>query len=226
MSEALVASKGRTMVASFAALLFAMSIATSAHATGPLVALDTSLGRIVVELDTDRAPQTSYNFLRYVADRHYDGTLFHRVMEGFVVQGGGLTPDMEEKPTHEPIANEAKNGLSNVAGTIAMAREDAVNSATSQFFINVVDNLRLDHVNVPPEGVTLVRRGKEVFYSQADADKVFGYAVFGHVVQGQDVVERMRHVAVKTVEHGKETFENVPIEPVVIRKAVLLPPSN
>ena len=197
-----------------------------ARAAGPQVALDTSLGRIVVELDAANAPVSTANFLRYVAEGHYDRTIFHRVVENFVVQGGGLGEDMTEKPTHEPIVNEARSvsrgGSSNLTGTIAMAREAAVDSATSQFYINVADNVRLDHVDVPPEGIAITRGGKETFVAQADAARVFGYAVFGRVVEGMDVVERIRHVPVHTVQAG-ETYENVPIEPIVIRKAVLLP---
>ena len=198
-------------------------VATVAWAAGPQVAFETSMGRIVVELDPDRAPVTSRNFLRYVDERHYDGTIFHRVVEDFVIQGGGMAADLKERPTHEPIANEAKNGLSNVAGSIAMARETAIDSATAQFYINVVDNLRLDHVEVPPEGVTVTRRGKELFVPQAEADRVYGYAVFGRVVEGLDVVERIRHVAVKTAMSGTDELENVPVEPVLIQKAVRLP---
>lgn len=194
-----------------------------ASAAGPRVALDTTMGRIVVELDLDHAPATSRNFMRYVGEGHYDGTLFHRVVEDFVIQGGGLGPDLDERKTHEPVVNEAANGLSNLTGTIAMAREDAPDSATSQFFINVADNVRLDHVDVPPEGTTVMRRGQPMHVMPADASRVFGYAVFGHVVEGQDVVERIRHVPVHTVEHG-ETFENVPVDPVVLRKATLLNP--
>jgi peptidyl-prolyl cis-trans isomerase A (cyclophilin A) len=192
-----------------------------ASAADPRVAFDTSMGRIVVELDIGHAPITCRNFMRYVSEGHYDGTLIHRVVADFVIQGGGLTPDMVEKKTREAIPNEARNGLSNVTGTIAMAREDAPNSATAQFYINVADNLRLDHVEVPPEGVTVTRRGKETFVPKAEADRVFGYAVFGHVVEGMDVVERIRQVPVHTVEAG-ETYENVPVDAIVIRKAVLL----
>ena len=204
-------------------------VSGAAIAAGPRVALDTSMGRIVVELDTDRAPITSRNFLRYADDGHYDGTLFHRVVEAFVIQGGGLTPDMREKPTRPPIVNEARSpaqgGLSNATGTIAMARETAVDSATSQFFINVADNVRLDHVDVPAEGVTITRGGRETFIPRAEADRVFGYAVFGRVVDGMDVVERMRHVPVQTVQAG-ETYENVPVAPIVINKATRLPPTQ
>ena len=205
-------------VASIASLWSAL-----ASAAGPRVALDTTMGRIVVELDLDHAPATSRNFMRYVGEGHYDGTVFHRVVEDFVIQGGGFGPDLDERNTHEPVVNEAANGLSNLTGTIAMAREDAPDSATSQFFINVADNVRLDHVDVPPEGTTVMRRGQPMHVMLADASRVFGYAVFGHVVEGQDVVERIRHVPVHTVEHG-ETFENVPVDPVVLRKATLLNP--
>ncbi|MEO8936127.1 MAG: peptidylprolyl isomerase [Burkholderiaceae bacterium] len=213
------------MLASIASVVVFLS-ANAAAAAGPQVAFETTMGRVVVELDPERAPLSSRNFLHYVAEGHYDGTLFHRVMEGFVIQGGGLTPDRQQKPTHAPIVNEAANGLSNLTGTLAMARENAVDSATSQFFINVVDNLRLDHVDVPPEGVTVTRSGKDVFVARAEASRVFGYAVFGRVVGGMDVVERIRYVATTTVDRGGEVFENVPVEPVIIRKAVLLPPTN
>ena len=215
-----------------AATALALGIAVCcgpAFAAAPRVAFETTVGRIVVELDPEHAPVTCRNFVRYVSEGHYDGTLIHRVMEGFVIQGGGLSPSMDEKPTHEPIVNEARSaaggGLSNVAGSLAMAREDAVDSATAQWFINVVDNPRLDHVDVPPEGVTVMRRGRPLFVTPAEADRVFGYAVFGRVVDGMDVVERIRHVAVGTVVRG-ETYENVPVEPIVIKKAVLLPSSN
>ena len=206
-----------------ASLAFAVSI-LSACALGPpdphpRVALDTTMGRIVVELDAVRAPVTTANFLAYTRDGHYDGTIFHRVVEDFVVQGGGHLPSMVEKPTRAPIVNEARNGLSNVTGTIAMAREAEIESATSQFFINVVDNLRLDHVDVPPEGATVRGKTGPRFVSKADEKTVFGYAVFGRVVEGMDVVERMRHVPVRTIGE----YENVPVTPVVITKAALLP---
>ncbi len=219
----------KSLLACLAAVAIVASAPTAANATGPRVALDTSMGLIVVELDPEHAPVTTRNFVRYVVEKHYDGTVFHRVVEGFVVQGGGLTPDMKEKATHEPIVNEARSpadgGLSNVTGTIAMARETAIDSATAQFYINVADNLRLDHVDVPAEGVTLTRGGKETFFARADADRVFGYAVFGRVVEGMDVVERMRHVPVRTVEAG-ETYDNVPLIPILINKATVLPPTS
>ena len=215
----------RLMRALRTALLLALVTSGVAMAAGPRVAFETTVGRIVVELDPDRAPLTVRNFLQYVAEGHYDNTLLHRVVEDFVVQGGGLAPDMKEKPTRAPIRNEARNGLSNMAGTIAMAREDGIDTATSQFFINVVDNLRLDHVDVPPEGVTVVRRDQPLLVMPQQAERVFGYAVFGRVVQGIDVVERMRHVAVHSMSVGDETYENVPVEPILIHKAVLLPPT-
>ena len=215
-----------------ARLALAVALAVSALAfgtpvvAGPLVAFDTTMGRIVVELDLEKAPVSSRNFMRYVSEGHYDGTLFHRVVEGFVIQGGGLTVDMQDKPTHAPIVNEAKNGLTNVTGSLAMARETALDSATSQFFINVVDNPRLDHVDVPPEGITVNRRGRDMFIPQSQSAIVYGYAVFGRVVQGMDVVERIRHVPVKSVVRGDDTFENVPAEPVIIRKAAPLSPTQ
>jgi cyclophilin family peptidyl-prolyl cis-trans isomerase len=191
------------------------------------VALDTSMGRIVVELDAARAPISTQNFLRYVSEGHYDGTLVHRVVEDFVIQGGGLDAVMNERPTHPAIVNEAKNGLSNRAGTLAMARDfasiRAIDSATAQWFINVVDNPRLDHVDVPPEGVTVTRGGKDVLVMPAEADRVFGYAVFGRVVDGMDAVERMRHVPVHTVGRGEDMRQNVSVDPIIIEKAAQLP---
>ena len=212
----------RSALARVAGALAALSIAGCAifaPEPHPRVALDTSMGRIVVELDAERAPVTTANFLQYVADAHYDGTIFHRVVENFVVQGGGHDADLSERKTRPAIVNEAKNGLSNQLGTIAMARESAPDSATAQFFINVVDNPRLDHVDVPPEGVTLTRGGKAVRFLPAEADKVYGYAVFGRVIEGLDVVERMRHVPVQTVGE----YQNVPVEPIVLTRASRLP---
>lgn len=213
----------RGALARMALMLALLASTGSAWAADPRVALETSMGRIVVELDPVHAPISTQNFLRYVADGHYDGTLFHRVVENFVIQGGGLDAQMTEKKTRPAIASEAKNGLSNRAGTIAMAREAAIDSATSQFYVNVVDNPRLDHVEVPAEGVTVTRGGKEIHVMPAEADRVFGYAVFGRVVEGMDVIERIRHVPVHIVGQGEERHENVPSENVVIKRAVLLP---
>ncbi len=152
------------------------------------------MGTITFALDDAKAPETVANFVRYAQDGHYDGTVFHRVIDGFMVQGGGFTKDMNQKETREPIRNEAMNGLKNRRGTIAMARTMVVDSATSQFFINLVDNDFLDFQNPTPQG--------------------FGYAVFGEVTDGMDVVDRIAKV--KTGSVGP--YQNVPEEPVVIRK--------
>jgi cyclophilin family peptidyl-prolyl cis-trans isomerase len=165
--------------------------------TGPFVALDvaqgrTVLGTITIALDAEKAPISVRNFLGYVRAGHYDGTAFHRVMPGFMIQGGGYTPELEERPTQGAIKNEARNGLRNSRGTVAMARTNDPDSATSQFFINLRDNHRLD-------------------YGIGGA----GYAVFGQVVAGMDVVDRI--AAVPTTSRGQH--ENVPEVSVVIRKA-------
>ena len=164
----------------------------------PRVKLATSLGDIVVELNPAKAPKTVENFLKYVADKHYDGTIFHRVIKGFMIQGGGFTPDMQQKATDAPIENEAANGLKNDAYTIAMARTNDPHSATAQFFINVVDNAFLNHTSPSPQG--------------------WGYAVFGKVVKGQDVVDAIRKV--RTTRKGYH--DDVPFDAVVIDKAVAL----
>jgi len=161
------------------------------------VTLETTKGTISLALDDEKAPETVKNFLRYVQDGHYDGTVFHRVIDGFMIQGGGFTKDMSQKETREPIRNEAMNGLKNLRGTVAMARTMVVDSATSQFFVNLVDNDFLDFQNPTPQG--------------------FGYAVFGKVVDGMDVVDAIAKV--KTGSVGP--YENVPEEPVVIRKATV-----
>ena len=162
----------------------------------PQVKLSTSQGDIVLELDPGKAPKTVANFLSYVKDKHYDGTVFHRVIDGFMIQGGGFAADMQQKPTRAPIELEARNGLKNDRGTIAMARTGNPNSATSQFFINVVNN---DMLNAPnPDG--------------------FGYAVFGKVISGMEVVDKIR--AVPTGNKGM--FQNVPLAPVSIISATQL----
>lgn len=177
-------------------LLFAVS-ALRAQPTArlPRVRLATSQGDVVLELDPSKAPKTVENFLKYVEDKHYDGLVFHRVIDGFMIQGGGFTPDMQQKPTRPPIPLESRNGLKNERGTIAMARTAVPDSATSQFFINVVDNRMLDFPN--PDGN--------------------GYAVFGKVVQGMDVVDKIRAVA--TTNRGPH--QNVPATAVVITRATL-----
>lgn len=174
----------------------ALLCAATLPAWAQTVRLDTSAGEIVVELDAAKAPKTVENFLRYVADGHYDGTVFHRVIKGFMIQGGGMQPDLQEKPKRPPIPLESRNGLSNTRGTLAMARTMVPDSASSQFFINVVDNAFLDAANA--------RDGH-------------GYAVFGKVVKGMGVVERIRNVATGS----KGPFTDVPLEPIVIRKATL-----
>lgn len=160
------------------------------------VRLATSAGDIVVELDHAKAPKTVDNFLQYVKDGHYDGTIFHRVIPGFMIQGGGFKPGMQEKPSRAAIPLESRNGLSNVRGSIAMARTSVPDSATSQFFINVVDNAMLDQPNS--------RDGH-------------GYAVFGKVIDGMDVVDKIKEVP--TASAGMH--QNVPVTPVVIKKATL-----
>jgi cyclophilin family peptidyl-prolyl cis-trans isomerase len=154
-----------------------------------MIRFETTLGNFTVELDADAAPVSGENFLRYVDDGHFDGTIFHRVIPGFMIQGGGFTADMTQKPTREPIANEAGNGVRNLRGSLAMARTNDIASATAQFFINLVDNAFLDH-----------RPGN------------YGYAVFGRVIDGMDVVDRI--AAVKT---GRlRGHDDVPVEPVVV----------
>lgn len=165
-----------------------------------MVLLETSMGSIKVKLHPDKAPVTVENFLRYVKEGHYDGLIFHRVIGNFMIQGGGFTPEMQEKrPAYPPIRNEAGNGLSNDRGTIAMARTNVVDSATAQFFINTVNNDFLNHADETPRG--------------------FGYAVFGEVVEGLDVVDKIRNVPTGRVG----MFQDVPKEPVMIINATLLP---
>ena len=161
------------------------------------VTMDTSMGTITIELDDEKAPETVANFVRYAQDGHYDGTIFHRVIDGFMIQGGGFTKDMNQKETRGPIRNEAMNGLKNLRGTIAMARTMVVDSATSQFFINLVDNAFLDF--------------------QAPTQQGFGYAVFGKVTDGMEVVDQIAKV--KTGFAGPH--QNVPEEAVVIRRVTV-----
>lgn len=196
------------MLAVFSMLL--ISVAT-AHAADPpagkspapakaqQVLVKTSLGEMTVELYPDKAPITVKNFLEYVDAKFYDGTIFHRVIPTFMIQGGGFTPDMQQKPTRAPIKNEAGNGLKNTVGTLAMARTGVVDSATAQFFINTVDNGFLTHRDETPAG--------------------FGYAVFGKVVNGMDVVKKI--AAVQTANQGPQ--QNVPVTPVIIESVRLAP---
>ncbi|MDI6688707.1 MAG: peptidylprolyl isomerase [Desulfobacterales bacterium] len=160
-----------------------------------MIKLETSIGDIFLELDAEKAPKSVANFLEYVNSGHYDGTIFHRVINGFMIQGGGMTDDMREKPAMEPIENEAGNGLKNVSYSVAMARTNEPHSATSQFFINVKNNDFLDHTSKTLQG--------------------WGYAVFGKVAKGHGVVNK-----IKAVPTGKKGFcDNVPLEPVTIIKA-------
>jgi len=182
----------RTLCTATLALLIAAAPAWAQHK----VRLATSEGDIVLELDAAKAPKTVDNFLTYVKAGHYDGTIFHRVIPSFMVQGGGMKPDMSEKKTLSPIPLESRNGLSNVRGSVAMARTMDPNSATAQFFINVVDNAFLDQPNA--------RDGN-------------GYAVFGKVVAGMDVVDKIRGVPTQSAG----PHQNVPVKPVLIRKATL-----
>lgn len=169
----------------------------AASTTAPRVVLKTNMGNITIELNPAKAPKSVENFLQYVNDKHYDGTVFHRVIPTFMIQGGGFTQDLTMKSTRAPIQNEADNGLSNLRGTVAMARTNDPNSATSQFFINVVDNPNLNHF------------GK-------DNGQTWGYAVFGKVVSGMEVVD-----AIKVVERGAKgpLPQDVPVSPVIILSA-------
>ena len=171
-----------------------LGVALSAQAQK--VKLATSAGDIVIELDAASAPKTVDNFVQYVKAGHYNGTIFHRVIPTFMVQGGGMKADMTEKTTRAPIALESRNGLSNVRGSVAMARTGDPNSATAQFFINVVDNVRLDAANAPDGN---------------------GYAVFGKVVSGMEVVDKIRDVPTG----HKGPYADVPLTPITINKATL-----
>ena len=171
-------------------------VAGSARAANPVVLVETSLGTFKVELFEDKAPVTVKNFLQYVEDKHYDGTIFHRVISDFMIQGGGFEPGMKEKKTRDPIKNESSNGLSNLKGTLAMARTGEPNSATAQWYVNVKDNNFLD---------------------KAKARDGVGYCVFGRVIEGLDVIEKIKGVETDTVKG----FENVPSKDVVIKSVKL-----
>ena len=186
----------RLLLAISCSLVLGGTSLAQSPAAAPRVKLATSMGDIVIELAPEKAPKTAANFLQYVKDKHYDGTVFHRVIDGFMIQGGGFTTELSQKPTREPIPLEASNGLKNDSYTIAMARTGNPNSATSQFFINVKNN---DSLNAPnPDG--------------------YGYTVFGKVVAGKDVVDKIRVVATG----NKNGMQNVPIVPVVIQSATVV----
>jgi len=175
-------------------LMLAAAMAAPVGAANPQVKLETTQGTIVIELDAAKAPITVGNFLQYVKGGFYDGTVFHRVIPSFMIQGGGFAANMEQKPTREPIVNESANGLINTRGTVAMARTPDPNSATAQFFINLKDNAFLD---------------------KAKAQDGYGYCVFGKVIKGMSVVDAI--AAVKTGTVGGN--QDVPVQPVVIKKA-------
>ncbi len=178
----------------FACAAVALALMGVAPAFAQKVKLVTSAGDIVIELDAAKAPKSVENFVTYVKAGHYDGTVFHRVIPNFMIQGGGMLPDLKEKSTRAPIVLESMNGLPNVKGTVAMARTGVPNSATAQFFINVKDN---DFLNGTREGT--------------------GYAVFGKVTSGMDVVEKIRNARTD----NKGPYENVPVEPIIIKQATL-----
>jgi peptidyl-prolyl cis-trans isomerase B (cyclophilin B) len=175
-----------------AAIFLACLISAQAWAQ-PTVQINTSLGAIVVELNSEKAPKTVANFLEYVKSGQYSGTIFHRVISGFMIQGGGMAKDMSEKPTRAPIRNEADNGLKNEAGTIAMARTNDPHSATAQFFINVADNQFLNHSSKDERG--------------------WGYAVFGKVTKGMDVVEK--------ISKSPTLPGDIPAQPIIIESIVM-----
>ena len=180
-------------------LLFVFSGSAALAATSaPLVRLETSLGEVVIELNVEKAPKTCANFLQYVRDGAYNGTIFHRVIDGFMIQGGGFDADMKQHATRPPIVNEADNGLKNNLYTVAMARTNDPHSATNQFFINASDNAFLDHSGKTAKG--------------------WGYCDFGKVVKGMEVVDKIRATPTRT----KGMHENVPSIPVVIYKAAVL----
>jgi peptidyl-prolyl cis-trans isomerase A (cyclophilin A)/peptidyl-prolyl cis-trans isomerase B (cyclophilin B) len=184
----------------FIGLIAALSMTAAVHgvqaADNPRVALKTNMGNIVLEIYPEKAPKSVANFLDYVKKGHYSGTVFHRVINGFMIQGGGFDKDMKQKPTNAPIENEAKNGLKNEPYTVAMARTSDPHSASAQFFINVKSNSFLD-------------------YPGQDG---WGYAVFGKVVNGTDVVDKIK--AVDTSNSGM--FQNVPVKPVIIESATIV----
>jgi peptidyl-prolyl cis-trans isomerase A (cyclophilin A) len=190
--------KNLFFIISILGMLMILATTTQAEKTIPKVIMKTSMGDITIELYPDKAPITVNNFLSYVNEKFYDGTIFHRVMKGFMIQGGGLTPDLGSKPAKTPIKNEAANMLKNKRGTIAMARMPDIDSATCQFFINHVDNPGLDHRDNTPEG--------------------YGYAVFGKVTKGMDVVDAIANVKTMT-RNGRANVPREDITIISIRRA-------
>jgi len=186
-------SFGQVLRTALVAVGLWLTTCTVAFATNPVVEMTTNMGTVRMEIFADKAPKSAENFLQYVKDRFYDGTIFHRVIPGFMVQGGGFNTEMDQKKTRDQIPNEAQNGLKNTVGTLAMARTPNPHSATAQFFINVADNEFLNFTSPTTQG--------------------FGYAVFGRVTQGMDIVNKI--VAVPTGNRGGH--QNVPLKPVVIQ---------
>ena len=172
----------------------------AAAPANPVIEMVTDMGTVKIELYADKAPKTVENFLQYARDKFYDGTVFHRVIPGFMVQGGGFTPDMEQRKTRDPIANEAQNGLKNETGTLAMARTSNPHSATAQFFINVANNDFLNFTGPTQQG--------------------FGYAVFARVTEGMDVINKI----VATPTGNRSGHQNVPLKPIVIKSVRIIPP--
>jgi peptidyl-prolyl cis-trans isomerase A (cyclophilin A)/peptidyl-prolyl cis-trans isomerase B (cyclophilin B) len=187
---------GTRLFQRFALGAAAMVLAAHAWAADPQVSLKTTMGEIVLELDQEKAPISVANFLQYVKSGFYKGTIFHRVIDGFMIQAGGMDEKFHGRAVRKPIKNESTNGLSNAAYTVAMAREANPDSATSQFFINVVDNPGLDYPNMQGSG----------------------YTVFGKVIKGQEVVDKIKGVLVDDI-HG---MENVPVTPVIIKSATII----
>lgn len=187
------------MLRTLFSLLLLAATAMPVLAENPKLTMETSLGAITVELDAEKAPKTVKNFMAYVEEGFYDGTVFHRVIDGFMIQGGGFTEDMSRKDTHDPVENEADNGLKNLRGTLAMARTNQPHSATAQFFINLVDNGFLDFREKN-------RRG-------------WGYTVFGKVTDGMDVVDKIAKLATTAKPNG---MRDVPIELPVIKSVILV----
>ena len=181
-----------TLAATACFVAFSSGEAMEKKAENPVVVMETGMGEITIELLRDRAPKTVANFLEYVESGFYKDTIFHRVIKGFMIQGGGLSAAMEPKPTRPPIENEAANGEKNVRGAVAMARTSEVHSATAQFFINTVNNSFLDHRSATPEG--------------------FGYCVFGRVIAGMEVVDKIE----SSPTGNKGMFRDVPTQPVII----------
>ncbi len=217
-------TRRRILAAVLAGSALVLGSLPAAAAENPKVELKTNMGDIVLELYPDAAPKTVENFLQYVKAGHYKGTIFHRVINGFMVQGGGYDKGMKEKPTRKPIALEARRaldkGLKNDIGTVAMARTNDPNSATAQFFINVTDNDFLNH-QILPEGdpVEYTRRGAVKTAPRAEALlATAGYTPFGKVILGMDVVEKIKAVEIKDVGE----MQNVPVKPVIIESAKII----